>query len=378
MSDISRPIEDKEISRLVRPCVRTAAGRETKSPVSSSMLRLHANESPFNSPFNRYPASNYADLKQEWGRHEGIPAKCCHLVRGTEEAVDLVLHTFCTPGKDRSLTVAPSRRVYVRRSELHGVECSEALLRAEDFSLDVDALLEKVSLQTKVIFLCNPNCPTGNLISAEGIAELAELFEGIVVIDESYIDYCPTFTSLQLLNRFSRIIILRSFSHAWAAAGARLCMMVGHPDMIYYLQAAGLSHPVSSPEIEYAKELFTRRSDVDKWTRQIVEERMRMACALAQLPFCKKVYPSVTNFLLVKVENASRLCAYLEQQQIAVTCFTNAAQGKSSGTQSDGRATVPTPRAAKDNRPTDCIRITISLPSENSKLLGALRKYSEL
>lgn len=376
MSDISRSIEDKEISRLVRPCIRKVANRTSKSPISSSMLRFHANESPFNSPLNTYPESNNSELKEMWGRHEGIPAKCCHLVRGTEEAIDLVLRTFCTPGKDRVLAVAPTRRVYVRRSELHDVDCSLALLHEDDFSLDVDAVLEKVTSQTKVIFLCNPNCPTGNLLSSEGITKLAESFEGILVIDESYIDFCPTFTSLQLLNRFSRVIILRSFSHAWAAAGARLCMVIGHPGMIPYLQTAGLSHPLSAPEIEYAKELFTRRSDVDKWTRQIVEERIRMACALAQLPFCKKVYPSVTNFLLIKVENASRLCAYLEEQQMAVTCFTNEVNDESNQTRSDCRAAFPI-HSIKDIRLDNCLRITISLPWENSKLLGALRKYSE-
>ena len=321
--------------------------------VQPGFLRLHANESPFNSPENRYPDASLSKLKAQWGRHEGIPPQCCYLCNGTEEAFDLSLRIFCKPSEDAIIIPSPSRSIYKRRALLTEVPYVEVPLKPDTFALDADAILERMHSCTKMIVLCNPNSPTGNCIAVDDIATLAELFSGIVLVDESYIEFSPNFSSVELLNRFSNIIILRSFSHAWASASVRLSVVVAHPALIKYFNRMGMGHPISRLASDYAEKLISRRLDVDKWVRQLIDEREKVAAALVALPVCEKVYPSGTNFLMVRFKQCNRVLKHLNENHIAVADCQNHGVLK------------------------DCVRITIALPSQNSVLLGALRRYCE-
>lgn len=322
--------------------------------VQPGFLRLHANESPFNSPDNRYPDAALQKLKEQWGRHEGIPAQCCYLCNGTEEAFDLALRIFCRPVADSMLTTSPSRSIYARRAELNEVPYGEVPLREGDFALDIDSLLSRVHQSTKMIVVCNPNSPTANGLDVDDVATVAELFNGIVVIDESYVEFSPAHSCLGLLNRFDNVVIIRSFSHAWASASIRLSVVVARPSLIRYFDRMGMSHPVSKLTADYAERLVSRRLDMDKWVRQIIDERSKVALALAALPVCEKVYPSDTNFLLVKMKHCREVVDHLRENHIAVA------------------------HCANHPRLTDCVRITIALPAQNSRMLGALRRYCEL
>lgn len=322
--------------------------------VEAGYLRLHANESPFNSPDNRYPDSSLQRLKERWGRHEGIPPQCCHLCNGTEEAFDLTLRIFCRPETDSLLVMSPSRSIYARRAELNEVPYGEVPLKEGTFDLNIDSVLERVHPSTKMIVVCNPNSPTANSMNLEDIATMAELFNGIVVVDESYVEFSPAHSCLSLLNRYDNVVIIRSFSHAWAAASIRLSVVVAHPSLIRYFDRMGMSHPVSKLTADYAERLVSRRLDMDKWVRQIIDERNKVALALASLPVCEKVYPSETNFLLVKMKHCKEVVAHLLDNHIAVAHCSN------------------------HPRLTNCVRITIALPAQNSRMLGALRRYCEL
>lgn len=307
-------------------------------------VQLDANESPFNAPNNRYPDGGLLPLRQLWGRHERIPVQCIYFCNGTEEAVDFCMRIFALPCRDSVASVRPTRSIYQRRAAANRLEYREADLCVADFSLNVQKLLDTVSATTKVLFLCSPNSPTGNLLESAEIEKVLRSFGGMVVVDESYIDYLPQATVLGLLNTYKNLVILRSFSHAWASAGVRLAAVVAHPEVISKFERIGFTHPVGSLVIKYAEQMVARRHDLDKWVRQIIEERVKVIAALRQLPECEVVYPSVTNFVLVRFIDTPAVYKYLLKQRIAVKPVHGA------------------------------LRITIGLPGENSALLGALRR----
>lgn len=320
---------------------------ETIQPPSrrpAARVRLDANESPFNTPDNRYPDGELLTLRTSWGMHEHIPPQCIYFCGGTEEAIDLSMRIYALSGRDSVASVAPTRTIYKRRALVNRLEYREANLREDDFSLNTELLLDTVSQTTKMVFLCSPNSPTGNVLRQNDVETVLQLFDGMVVVDESYVDYAPGTTVIGLLNKYKNLIVLRSFSHAWSAAGLRLAAVVAHPEVISDFQRVGWVHPVSSVVERAAQEMVNRRLDIDKWVRQTISERQKVAAALNDLPECIKVFPSVTNFLLVSFSDPRSVYKCLLDQGIAVRAIGG------------------------------FLRITIGLPSENSALLGALRR----
>lgn len=309
-------------------------------------VKLDANESPYNTPDNLYPDRALMQLRESWGMHERIPARCIYMCAGTEVAVDHCMRMCAVPGKDGVLSVSPTRGIYKRRAAVNHLKYIEVPLNQTDFSLNMDSLLAAIDETVKIVFLCSPNSPTGNFIGRDCLEFLLELYQGMVVVDESYIDFVPQATVLKLLNRHRNLIILRSFSHGWAGAGLRLAAIVARPQVISDIEQIGYIHPVSSPVIREAELLLARRLDVDKWTRQIVDERTKVELALRGLPECLEVYPSVANFLLVRMAQTDAVYSDLLREGIKVR--------KVGG----------------------CLRLTIGLPAENSALLSVLRRRS--
>lgn len=342
-----------KVSTLVRSNIREMVRLSRPTDVPKDFVRLHANESPFNKPESRYPEPQPTDFISQWSTLEGISPRCCYMCNGTEEAVDITLRIFCRPSIDKAIIPHPTRSIYERRALCNDVECIRVKLNPNDFSFNASAILEHASRSAKVVFLCNPNSPTGNTLPIKEIKTLAENFTGIIIVDESYIEFTPQSSAASLINEHWNVVILRSFSHARAAAGIRLGMVIAHPALIPYYTATGMSHPVSIAVANYAKNLSTHYFDTDKWIRQITEERRKVAKALSDLPLCKKIYPSTANFLLIEVENAAHIHSYLKQNKLAVAAYPN------------------------DDQLKNCLRITISIPSENSQLLSLLRRYNE-
>lgn len=310
-----------------------------------AQLYLDANESPFNAPLNKYPTEAALNkLKHEWGKHEHIPERCIYFCNGTEEAIDLLLRTYTLPQNDSVVTVVPTRMIYKRRAKINRVECREVALKADNFELDIESILNQISENTKILFLCSPNSPTGNLLNLNDVEEILQLFDGLVVIDESYIEYTRNKSAVGLLNKYRNVVIVRSFSHAWSCAGLQLASVVAHPEVIDEISKVGFVYPLSTAVIEIGLKQVRNRLDVDKCVRQIIDERTKVRIALSELPECVRIYHSDANFILVRFSDSATIYKYLLKEGIAV----HPVHG--------------------------CLRITIGLPSENSALLGALRR----
>lgn len=312
---------------------------------AKAKLQLDANESPFNKPLNRYPSTKALQtLMTNWGKHEHIPERCIFMCNGIEEACDLLIRTFTVPNRDSIIAAEPTRHYYKRRAQINRIEYREANLRTENFELDANDIVNAISDTTQMIFLCSPNSPTGNLLDAGEIESIVQIFDGIVVVDESYIDFVPQATVIGLLNKYKNLVVLRSFSHAWALAGLNLSAIIAHPDIICNIAKIALSHPINTITINAALEMIKNRLDIDKWTRQIIDERTKVEIALKDIPECEHIYHSDANFLLVKFSNSASIYKDLLKNGIAV----HPVMG--------------------------CLRLTIGLPQDNSALLGALRR----
>lgn len=308
-------------------------------------IQLDENESPFNAPYNRYVDGNsLTNLKDCWGKHEHIPSKCIYFCNGTEEATDLLMRIFTVPNRDNIVTISPTRSIYKRRAFINHLDYFDAPLSENNFNLDASSLLNVVSDTTKIIFLCSPNSPTGNLLNINEVELILQLFDGMVVVDESYIDFCPQASVVPLLNKYKNLIILRSFSHAWSMAGVHVAAIIAYPNVIERITKVGLIHPISRPAEETIMNMVAHRLDIDKWVRQIIDERSKVKLALSDIPECKQIYHSDANFLLAKFENPQIIYKYLINNNIAVKPING------------------------------YLRISIGIPKDNSALLGALRR----
>lgn len=311
-------------------------------------VMLDENESPFNAPYNRYVEEHsLTTLKNNFGKHEHIPSKCIYFCNSTEEATDLLMRIYALPNRDSVVAISPTRSIYKRRALINRLDYREAPLRENDYELDANQVLNAVSETTKIIFLCSPNSPTGNLLDTKEIELILQLFDGMVVVDESYIEFCPQASVVPLLNKYKNLVILRSFSHAWSMAGVHVAALIAYPEIIESVTKVGFIHPISQPATDIVADMVSHRLDVDKWSRQIIDERTKVQLALSDIPECKHIYHSDANFLLVRFTDCQSVYKYLLKAGIAVKPING------------------------------CLRITIGLPQDNSALLGALRRRKQ-
>lgn len=343
----------KDLKYLVRPNIQAMAAegfREDGGPRGRQAVRLDANESPYNAPYNRYPDPWQTGLKEELAKVKGLRPGCMFLANGSEDVVDHLFRLFCIPWKDNVVAIEPTCGVYAVRAAVNDVEYRRVRLNA-DFSLPVGRLLEVVNANTKLMFLCSPNTPTGNLLEREAVCQLLERFGGMVVVDETYVDFARTESMRRELARYPNLIVVDSFSAAWASAGIRLGAAYAVPQVVDFLNRVKCSCNVSLPVQEKALEMLARRFDVDKWVKRLLEERDRVVAAFRMLPLCEEVFPTDANFFLARVKDAVRLHGYLRENGVWV------------------KDVGGLPLCG------DCLRITVGMPQENSALLGALRKY---
>lgn len=344
----------KSLEELVRPNVwrmkpYSSARNEFQGAAS---VFLDANENPWNEPINRYPDPLQRQVKARIALVKEVNPQSIFLGNGSDEAIDLVIRAFCEPTIDNMVTIAPSYGMYEVAAETNNVECRQVALNAE-FDLDVAALLAATDSHTKVIYLCSPNNPSGNSLSREAIYEVLRSFEGLVVVDEAYIDFSSQPTFLCELSQHPNLIVLQTFSKAWGAAAIRLGMAFAAPAIIDILNKIKYPYNINLLVQEKALELLDNEAEMKAEVKAILAERERMAKALAEIPFGFQVYPSDANFLLVRVGDADRLYEALVKRGIIV-------RNRNRVRQCGG-----------------CLRITIGLAAENDLLLEALRKEIE-
>lgn len=308
---------------------------------------LDANENPYNAPYNRYPDPMQRKLKTRIAEIKGVAPEYIFLGNGSDEPIDLLFRAFCEPGIDNVVSIEPSYGMYRVAADINNVEVRMALLKA-DYSLDVDAVLNAVNANTKLVFLCSPNNPTANLLNQNDVKRIIEDFNGIVVIDEAYIDFAPEATWLTKLDNYPNLVILQTFSKAWGMAGIRLGMAFAALGIIQVLNKIKYPYNLNMLTQQKAMELLDKAQEKEGWVNTILVERETLQNALEKLPFVIKIYPSDANFLLVKMDDADGIYTKLTEQSVIV-------RNRSRVKLCDGS-----------------LRITVGSPEENSQLIKAL------
>ena len=339
----------RSLEELVRPNVwrmqpYSSARNEFQGNAS---VFLDANENPWNEPINRYPDPLQRQVKARLSQLKGVEPRSIFLGNGSDEAIDLVIRAFCEPKADNIVTITPSYGMYEVAAETNDVECRKVALD-EHFDLDVAALWAAVDAHTKVIYLCSPNNPSGNSLNREAIYQLLRGFEGLVVVDEAYIDVSAQPSFLAELSQYPNLIVLQTFSKAWGAAAIRLGMAFAAPAIIEVLNKIKYPYNINLLVQNKALELMENEAEMRQEVKAILVERVRMAKLLSEAPFGFEVFPSDANFLLVRVGDADRLYKALVDRGIIV-------RNRNRVLKCQG-----------------CLRITIGLPAENDLLLHAL------
>ena len=339
----------RSLEELVRPNVwrmqpYSSARNEFQGNAS---VFLDANENPWNEPINRYPDPLQRQVKARLSQLKGVEPRSIFLGNGSDEAIDLVIRAFCEPKADNIVTITPSYGMYEVAAETNDVDCRKVALD-ERFDLDVAALWAAVDAHTKVIYLCSPNNPSGNSLNREAIYQLLRGFEGLVVVDEAYIDFSAQPSFLAELSQYPNLIVLQTFSKAWGAAAIRLGMAFAAPAIIEVLNKIKYPYNINLLVQNKALELMENEAEMRQEVKAILAERVRMAKLLSEAPFGFEVFPSDANFLLVRVGDADRLYKALVDRGIIV-------RNRNRVLKCQG-----------------CLRITIGLPAVNDLLLHAL------
>jgi histidinol-phosphate aminotransferase len=315
-------------------------------------IYLDANENAFGSPIdvqlNRYPDPLQTDVKRQIAELKGISSEQMFIGNGSDEAIDLLFRIFCEPGRDACIISPPTYGMYQVSADINRIAVNEVPL-TEDFQLDVRAIKAALDEQTKLLFICSPNNPTGNAMSRDDVLELTDAFDGIVIVDEAYIDFSDQPSLTDDLDNHPNLVVLQTFSKAWGLAGARVGLAFASGEIIDLFSRVKPPYNVSQLSQTAICQAIANREQVAGWIVETLKERKRLAEYLPELDFVDTVYPSDANFLLVRVADANAVYNHLVEQRIVV-------RNRSS--------VVPSG---------DCLRITVGTPDENDRLICALK-----
>ena len=343
----------KQLKELVRPNIWSLAPYSSARNEYSghkAHVFLDANENPYNKPYNRYPDPLQTDLKARIAKIKGVDASRIFLGNGSDEAIDLVYRVFCEPGSDNVVAIEPTYGMYKVCADINNVEYRKVLLD-ERYQLSAAKLLAACDAKTKVVWLCSPNNPTGNNLDRSEIETVVKESQCIVVIDEAYADFSENRSFRKDLALYPNLIVLNTFSKAWGCAALRLGMAFASAEIIELFNKVKYPYNINLLTQEQADKIIDRRFEVEDWVRLLLQERAKVMKAFAELPICKKVYPSDANFFLALVTDAQAVYDYLVEKGIIVRNRT---------------------RVELCN---NCLRITIGTKSENIELLSALRQF---
>lgn len=343
----------KPIEKLVRPNILALApyssARDEYSGHEAHVF-LDANENPYGSPMNRYPDPLQRELKALISQVKGVPAENIFLGNGSDEAIDLMYRCFCRPGIDNVVAIEPTYGMYKVCADVNDVEYRPVLLD-EQFQTSSDSLLAACDENTKLIWICSPNNPTGNSIDRTEVMRVIREFSGIVVVDEAYSDFCRQLPLRHELKSHPNLVVLNTMSKAWASAAIRLGMAYASKEIIGVMNKVKYPYNVNQLTQQQAIKVLSDPSDIERWMQMVLQERSHTMEAFRQLPICQKVYPTDANFFLARVTNAQDIYNYLVERGIIVR----------------NRTRVQLCH--------NCLRITIGTRTENTELLGALRQY---
>ena len=341
-----RPLEE-----LVRPNIRTLKPYSTaRDEFSGGEITtwLDANENPYDNGVNRYPDPHQKLLKQKIAALKGVREEQVFIGNGSDEAIDLCYRIFCRPGVDNAVSIAPTYGMYRVAADINDVEMREVPLGA-DFSLPTDALLAAADERTRLLWLCSPNNPTGNAFPAAGIERLLREFDGMVVLDEAYVDFADGAGFLPRLDEFPNLIVLQTLSKAWGMAGLRIGLAFAAREVAALFSRVKYPYNIPGPTQRAAEEMLGR--DLTPQIAEIRSERRRLASELASCPCIERVYPSQTNFLLVRTPAPDALYDALIEAGIIVR----------------NRSRIPGCEG--------CLRITVGTPAENARMIETVKNF---
>jgi len=318
---------------------------------------LDANENSFGSPlemnYNRYPDPMQFKVKQRLSEIKGVPPRNIFIGNGSDEAIDLLFRAFCNPGIDNVVTVPPTYGMYEVSANINDVEIRKIRL-TQDYQLDMEGIAEAIDENTKMIFICSPNNPTGNSINRTDIETILANFNGLVIIDEAYINYSRQKTFIQELTEYANLVVLHTLSKAWGLAGLRLGMAFASEEIIEVLNKVKPPYNINEATQQLVLEALQNVEQINEWIKITVFEREKLVHNLVNLDVVQKIYPSDANFILVKTSDAKGIYDHLVRSGIIVR----------------DRSKVELCEGS--------LRITIGTPEENERLITNLKTFSTL
>ncbi|WP_138476280.1 histidinol-phosphate transaminase [Dyadobacter bucti] len=347
-----------DLNKILRPHIISLA------PYSSARdeytghtgIFLDANENPYGSAttenYNRYPDPYQAEIKQKLIALKNISSERIFLGNGSDEPIDLLTRATCTPGQDHVIIMPPTYGMYEVSASIHDVKIDKVSLTT-DFQIDAESVIAAITPLTKIIWICSPNNPTGNVMQHEAIQTILENFNGLVVVDEAYVDFTDTPTWIQHLDKYPNLVVLQTFSKAWGLAGIRVGMCFASAEIVKILNKIKPPYNISLPAQKALLEGLDSVDKKDKMVAEILKERSSLCNMLQDLSLVIKIYPSDANFLLVQFEDAKAIMDYLIHETIIV-------RDRSRVHLCEG-----------------CLRITVGTKEENEVLIETLKKYQQ-
>jgi histidinol-phosphate aminotransferase len=315
---------------------------------------LDANENAFGSPlaqqFNRYPDPLQYEVKKRLTAIKGVPPRNIFIGNGSDEAIDILFRSFCNPGVDNVIIVPPTYGMYQVSANINDVEARKVLL-TEDYQLNLEGIAEAIDEHTKLIFICSPNNPTGNSINREDVETLLANFNGLVIVDEAYINFSRQKTFIQELTEYANLVVLQTLSKAWGLAGLRVGMAFASEEIIEIMNKVKPPYNVNEASQQLALEALSNIDQVNNWIKETLVQRDRLVLELKLFDFVLDIYPSDANFILVKTTDANRIYDFLVDKGIII-------RNRSKVELCEG-----------------CLRITVGTPDENTILLQTLQNF---
>ena len=344
------------INNIIRPNVKAmkaySSARDEFQEINDDFIFLDANENPFNNGLNRYPDPLQRNVKTILSEIKNFPANQILLGNGSDEVLDLIFRAFCEPNQDNVIAISPSYGMYSVLANLNAIEYRKSLLNVEDFQPNIDDIFEKVDENTKMIFLCSPNNPTGEIIKRESILEIVNRFNGLVIIDEAYIDFANETSWMQEIQNYPNVIVTQTLSKAVGLAGIRLGILYASQEIVDVLNKIKPPYNINQLTQLKAIEILSDYDKVIDATNTIIQQKEVLEKALTEISFVKKIYPSDANFILIKVDNADERYNQLVEKGIIIRNRT------------------------KDDLCENCLRITVGTEEENGKLIEILKLLS--
>ena len=342
------------INNIIRPNVKAmkaySSARDEFQEINDGFVFLDANENPFNNGLNRYPDPLQRNVKSILSKIKDFPANQILLGNGSDEVLDLIFRAFCEPNQDNVIAISPSYGMYSVLANLNAVEYRKSLLNEDDFQPNIEDIFSKVDENTKMIFLCSPNNPTGEIIKRDSILEIVNRFNGLVIIDEAYIDFATEPSWIQEINNYPNVIVTQTLSKAVGLAGIRLGILYASQEIVAVLNKIKPPYNINQLTQLKAIEILSDYEKVVVVTNAIIQQKEVLEQALTEVSFVEKIYPSDANFILIKVDNANERYNQLVEKGIVIRNRNN------------------------DDLCKNCLRITVGTEDENGKLIEMMKK----